>query len=131
MPGWGVIPSIRVRDMKQSLDFYQSRLGFNVARGGPDDDNVSMDRGDAHIMLEVPTVFYSPGYNDAIRQRIGSPSPGSLYIEAGDLDELHDSLTAAGTPIIDPLAERPWGQREFTVADPDGNWLTFWKALAQ
>ena len=29
--------------------------------------------------------------------------------------------------VVDPLADRPWGQAEFTVADPDGHWLTFWR----
>jgi uncharacterized glyoxalase superfamily protein PhnB len=26
-----------------------------------------------------------------------------------------------------PLAERPWGQSEFTVEDNEGNWLAFWQ----
>ncbi len=128
---YGVIPSIRVRDVKQALDFYQSTLGFTLARGGPDEDNSSLDRGDAHIMIESPTAFYSDAYNAAIRERMGGRSPGALYIEATDLDELHDSVKAAGGNVIDPLAERPWGQSEFTVEDPEGNWLTFWKATGQ
>jgi uncharacterized glyoxalase superfamily protein PhnB len=131
MPNYGVIPSIRVRDMKQALDFYQSTLGFSLTRGGPDDDNISLDRGDAHIMIESPTAFYSPAYNAAIKERMGGRSPVALYIEAPDLDELAAKLASAGAHVIDPLAERPWGQSEFTVEDPEGNWLTFWKATAQ
>ena len=80
-------------------------------------------------MLEAATAFYSPAYNTAIEQRLGSNAPNSLYIEAEDLDDLHARATTANVPILDPLAERPWGQREFTIADPEGNWLTFWKAL--
>ncbi|MGH2626783.1 MAG: VOC family protein, partial [Anaerolineales bacterium] len=69
MPNWGVIPSIRVRDMPAALDFYHTKLGFNVARGSAEDYNVSLDRGDAHIMLELATAFYSPAYNEAIERR--------------------------------------------------------------
>ena len=37
-------------------------------------------------------------------------------------------VSAVSDPkIVDPLADRPWGQAEFTVEDPTGNWLTFWK----
>jgi uncharacterized glyoxalase superfamily protein PhnB len=36
-------------------------------------------------------------------------------------------LPKAGATIIDPLADREWGQTEFTVEDPEGNWLTFWR----
>ena len=54
MSEWSVIPTIRVRDMGQALDFYRDQLGFTVDRGGPDDNNCSLSRGDAHIMIEVP-----------------------------------------------------------------------------
>jgi uncharacterized glyoxalase superfamily protein PhnB len=128
MPGYTVIPSIRVRDVARSLDFYTTTLGFEITRGGPDEDNNSLKRGDASVMIEAATDFYSPAYNAAIRDRLGSPSPNALYIEAEDLGSLYAGLQAKGIEIIDPLAERPWGQSEFTVEDPDGNWLTFWKA---
>jgi uncharacterized glyoxalase superfamily protein PhnB len=78
-------------------------------------------------MLETTADFYGDTYNAAIRQRLGSVSPHALYMEAEDLDELHRAVEDAGAAIVDPLADRPWGQAEFTVEDPAGNWLTFWK----
>jgi uncharacterized glyoxalase superfamily protein PhnB len=128
MPGHGVIPAIRVRDMAAGLAFYVGRLGFTLERGGPTEDNSAIARGDARLMIEVAGDLYSPGYNEAIRRRLGSPSAMALYIEAADLDDLYARLEASGVEIVDPLADRPWGQNEFTVADPDGNWLTFWRA---
>ena len=83
---------------------------------------------DATVMLERATASYSDAYNAAIRDRLGATSPNALYIEADDLDDLHAKALANGAAVIDPLADRPWGQAEFTVADPDGNWLTFWKS---
>jgi uncharacterized glyoxalase superfamily protein PhnB len=129
MSGWGVIPSIRVTDMADALDFYVGRLGFS-AEGDTEQPNVSIVRGDARIMLEVTADFYGDAYNAAIRQRLGSVSPHALYIEAGDLDELERTLRESGAEIVDPLADRPWGQAELTVEDPAGNWLTFWKKRA-
>jgi uncharacterized glyoxalase superfamily protein PhnB len=52
-------------------------------------------------------------------------------MEAVDLDELYSRLGDAGVKIVDPLADRPWGQAEFTIEDLAGNWLTFWKATEQ
>ena len=130
MPGYGVLPSIRVRDLSAALEFYTQRLGFEIVRGGPGDDNVSIRRGDASLMLETVADFYSPGYNAAIRNRLEGNSATTLYIEAEDLDALHEAAVAAGVTIPDPLARREWGQHEFTVEDPEGNWLTFWKGLA-
>lgn len=71
MAGWAIIPTVRVPDMGEALDFYRENLGFELTRGGPDEVNCSLSRGDARIMLEVPTDLYSPAYNEAIRRRLG------------------------------------------------------------
>ena len=126
MSGWGVIPSIRVRDMKEALAFYLGLLEFTLEGGGEGEGNSSVSRGDARLMLETATDFYGDEYNAAIRDRLGSPSSTSLYIESSDLAAFQERLQAAGARVIDPLADRPWGQAEFTVEDHEGNWLTFW-----
>jgi uncharacterized glyoxalase superfamily protein PhnB len=128
MPGWGVIPSIRVRDMAEALAFYIDQLEFTLDSGGEGATNSSLTRGDGHVMIETAADFYGDQYNEAIRERLGRHSSIALYIEAEDLAAFHSRLEAAGAVrIIDPLAARPWGQDEFTVEDHAGNWLTFWR----
>lgn len=131
MPGWGVIPSIRVRDMREALAFYTGPLEFALDGGGEAATNSSLSRGDARVMIETAADHYGDDYNAAIRDRLGTRSSIALYIEADDLAAFHARLKASGARIIDPLAERPWGQEEFTVEDHEGNWLTFWKKGAQ
>jgi uncharacterized glyoxalase superfamily protein PhnB len=130
MPGWGVIPAIRVTDIAATLSFYVDRLGFTLERGGSTADNSVVTRGDARLMVEVAADLYGPVYNEAIRRRLGSTSATALNIEAPDLEALYARLEETGVEIVDPLADRPWGQSEFTIADPDGNWLTFWRVSA-
>ena len=125
---WGVIPSIRVRDMAEALAFYLGPLEFALDRGGAGESNSALSRGDARVMLETAADHYGDEYNSAIRQRMSAPSSVSLYIEASDLAGFQERLRAAGAKIVDPLAERPWGQAEFTVEDQDGTWLSFWDA---
>ena len=131
MPGWGVIPSIRVRDMTEALAFYTGQLEFTLDSGGEDTTNSSLNRGDARVMIETAADHYGDDYNAAIRDRLGTQSCIALYIEAEDLIAFHSRLKASGARIIDPLAERPWGQEEFTVEDHEGNWLTFWRKPSQ
>ena len=126
---WGVIPSIRVRDMAEALAFYRGPLEFTLDGGGDDATNSSLTRGDARVMIETAADHFGDEYNAAIKERLGSPSSIALYIEASDLAAFHSRLEAAGAKIVDPLAERPWGQEEFTVEDHEGNWLTFWKKI--
>ena len=127
MTQWGVIPSIRVRDMAEALAFYRETLGFTLDSGGDEATNSSLTREDSHLMLETAADHYSAGYNAAIEARLGTPSATALYMEASDLSDFYARLVAAGARIVDPLATRPWGQHEFTVEDHEGNWLTFWK----
>ncbi len=129
MTEWGVVPSIRVRDMAEALAFYTGTLEFALDRGGDSEGNSSLTRGDAHVMIETTADYYGDEYNAAIRERLGTPSSIALYMEASDLAAFHSRLQAAGGRIVDPLAERPWGQEEFTVEDHEGNWLTFWKKI--
>jgi len=121
-----MIPSLRVPDLQASVDFYTGKLGFDVVRGTAADGNVALARGGERVMLETVGDFYSSTYNEAIRGRLGSPSPHALYLEETELERYYRELQDAGVEVVDPLAPRPWGQAEFTVADGDGNWLTFW-----
>jgi uncharacterized glyoxalase superfamily protein PhnB len=127
MTRWGVIPSIRVRDMAEALAFYRDALGFTLDSGGDDATNSSLTREDAHVMIETAADHYGDEYNGAIRERLGQPSSMALYMEASDLAAFYSRLeTATAVRIVDPLARRPWGQDEFTIEDHEGNWLTFW-----
>ena len=128
MPGWGVIPTIRVEDMADALAFYLGPLEFTLERGGEGEGNSALVRGDARVMLETPSDFYADEYNGAIRERLGARSANALYLEEPNLQPFYERVQAAGVRIVDPLAERPWGQSEFTVEDHAGNWLTFWTA---
>ena len=128
MSSWGVIPAIRVRSMADALAFYLGRLEFTLERGGEGESNSAIARGDARLMLETAADHYGEAYNAAIRERLGSPSSIALYLEASDLAGFQSRLEAGGARIIDPLADRPWGQAEFTVEDHEGNWLSFWQA---
>jgi uncharacterized glyoxalase superfamily protein PhnB len=127
MSGFGVTPTIRVRDMADAIAFYTGVLEFTVERES--EGNTAVKRGDARLMLETADDFYGGEYNAAIRERLGTPSAISLYIEADELAGFQSRLQAARAHIIDPLADRPWGQTELTVEDHEGNWLSFWSPL--
>ncbi|MFN0095337.1 MAG: VOC family protein [Dehalococcoidia bacterium] len=122
----GITTAIRVQDMDAALHVYIDVLGFRPVRP-VDSAHNSLERGDARLMLEALQGFYSPAYNAEIAERLGSRSAQALYIEAPDLDALYAAAQKAGLRIVDPLATRDWGQTEFTVEDPDGTWLTFYR----
>ena len=52
---------------------------------------------------------------------------GQVYIRTNNIDELYQSLLAKNTKIHPngKLEVKPWGQKEFSLLDPDNNLLTF------
>ena len=52
-------------------------------------------------------------------------TPENLYVSTDDLDGAHDRASTAGAARLTPIAVRPWGERSFYCADPDGNLLCF------
>ena len=120
MSSWGVIPSIRVRDMAEALAFYLGPLEFTLKGGGEGEGNSSVSRGDGHLMLETASDFYGDAYNAAIRERLGSKSSTSLYIESSDLAAFQDRLRtqAFGSSTPSPIGPgaRPSSRSRITRA---------------
>ena len=53
------------------------------------------------------------------------PTPENLYFATAELDAVHERAAAAGAQDLSPIETRPWGERSFYCADPDGNRLCF------
>lgn len=54
-----------------------------------------------------------------------------VYIRTDDIDKLYQSLLDSKTRIHpnENLEIKPWGQKEFTLLDPDNNLLTFGQSI--
>jgi predicted enzyme related to lactoylglutathione lyase len=46
-----------------------------------------------------------------------------IVLEVEDLDEALERVERAGVALIEHARERPWGLRDFRIADPDGYYL--------
>lgn len=56
---------------------------------------------------------------------------GQVYIRTDAIDAFYQSLCNKDVKIhpAAPLADKPWGQREFSLLDPDANLITFGQSL--
>ncbi len=57
----------------------------------------------------------------------GTPEPGSgsLYIAVDDPDALFARAIGVGAEVVREPVDQPYGSREFTVRDPEGNVWSF------
>jgi uncharacterized glyoxalase superfamily protein PhnB len=54
-----------------------------------------------------------------------------VAVVVDDVDSCHDELRARGADIVEPLADRPYGMRDFNARTPDGHLLIFSQPLTE
>jgi uncharacterized glyoxalase superfamily protein PhnB len=101
-----------VRDIEAAKDFYTRHLAAEITfdcgwyvsmrLGGPDGPEIS---------------FATPHHDQTTAVPAGSLS---LYIEVGDVDAAYQNLRATQAQLDGPPTDKPWGDRSFAFADPQG-----------
>jgi catechol 2,3-dioxygenase-like lactoylglutathione lyase family enzyme len=112
-----IIPKLPMRDPATTRAYYVDQLGFTVE--GEYDDYLIVERDgvELHFFL-YPEIDPRQNY-------------GQVYIRVNAIDTLYGAWNEQGVRIHPnaAISDKPWGQREFAVLDPDHNLLTFGQAL--
>lgn len=108
-------PKLPMRDKKATRDYYVGQLGFK---------DLAKQDYDGYLMLgkdQVEIHFFE------FKELDPSLNYGQVYIRTNSIDEWYKALLDNGTPIHPNggLKTKPWGQKEFSLLDPDNNLLTF------
>lgn len=108
--------ALQVRDVERSAQFYETRLGLRRA---------PIERPAAVVFATTPIPFAVRAPLPGVDLDAG-PRPGlgvAIWLLGTEVQQLHDELVEAGTPILAPPAAGPFGLA-FTFADPDGYAIT-------
>lgn len=113
-----VNPVLPSRDVRASIEFYVTRLGFTLAF----QDSVEKPcyAGLRRDGVEIHVQWHDPNEWAAVERpmlRFVVPAVEGLFEEFQDKGVFHDRTA---------LRETPWGTREFAFFDPDQNGLTFY-----
>jgi hypothetical protein len=112
-------PKLPMRDKTLTREFYIDKLGFHQF-GDADYDGYLMVQKD-HIQIH----FFEYKNLDP------KENYGQVYIRTNQIDELYQSMLDKKLSIhpAGHLQEKPWGQKEFSMLDPDNNLLTFGQSI--
>jgi len=109
-----ICPILSVKDMALSITFYE-KLGFQKQMAMPGPDGV------------LAFAFVSLGKDVMVGLTRVSDVPTTphvdfmIYVPQGDqLDTYYNQAKARGIAIADDLKTQDWGDRTFTVIDPNG-----------
>lgn len=118
-----------VDDLDRSSTFYVEALGFTVDRC--EDSYRQLRAGSVVLGLglaaQLPMHDDSGGFaQDQLTQRRGAGV--EIVLEVPDLDAAWRQASTAGASVVEPIRDRPWGQPDFRVVDPDGY---YWRIAQQ
>lgn len=116
-------PQLFVTNIKNSCDFYTSKLGFTIAFLYGDPPHYGqVIRDNARINLRLVS---EPVFAGDIRKREGLLSASITVSTTSEIHQLFLNVQAAGVPFHQRLKTEPWGATTFVVADPDENLILF------
>ncbi len=107
-----LVPRLPVTDMDRSVGYYQEALGFRLAWRTPSNDLAALASGEIEMLLLTRWTGELP------------PPAQSAYVYVEDPDALCAEYRQAGADIVESVATRPYGMRDFVVRDLDGHQFT-------
>jgi len=110
-------PKLPMRNKAATIEYYMYLLGFEQMADYGNYLLVSKDGIEIHF-FEYQDLNPKENY-------------GQVYIRTDNIDLLYQTFLANKVPIHPNghLSVKPWGQKEFSLLDPDYNLLTFGQSL--
>ena len=118
-------PTLAVRDMKKTIEFYRDVLGFRLGLVFPDAENLETAEY-ADLSKDNMVVMFIPARNVGIggEEKLGAGV--NFYMEIdGKVDDYYAEVKGKGARIAAEIRDEPFGIRDFTTEDVDGYQLTF------
>ncbi len=112
-------PKLPMCEKSVTRDFYINQLGFRVFGNADHDGYLMVEKDKIQIhFFEFKGLKPKENY-------------GQVYIRTDNIGEFYKSLLDKQTSIHPngKLETKPWGQKEFSVLDPDNNLLTFGQSI--
>jgi lactoylglutathione lyase len=119
--------SLIVRDIPRAVRFYQETLGLHL-RFSQGEEYALFQIGGTKLALQHARAA---GADLPVAHDLVAPNPESgvsvlVAFAVKDVDHWCAMLRERGVPILREPADYHWGDREFSVSDPDGHVLIFY-----
>jgi uncharacterized glyoxalase superfamily protein PhnB len=124
-----IMPILAVDDVDASVAFFRDQLGFrhDMSMAGADGKNV-------FAIVGLGAAVFGLGTDDSLEAKKpwGSGIQFMIYLPEGQsIDSYYADVKAKGVRIDDELTDTYWGDRAFTIHDPNGYMLTFAVTIKQ
>jgi len=111
-----LIPTLSVSSLKQAVEFYANKLGFELRLQSGNYVAVGRDNVQIGFIFDKNAI---KGYKP------------SFYIQMVRIDDYYKQVKASGVKLTTELKTSSSNMREFSLADPDGYTLIFGEYVGQ
>ncbi len=103
-------PELPVANVERAQRHYRDALGFEIGWLYPGGEIGAVSREDVVLFFRKRTTPFEPSVH---------------WVFAENIDGAYQHFQASGAKIVEPLETKPWGLRQFTLEDLDGNVFYF------
>ena len=114
MPGSTVIPVLGYDDVAEAIAWLCEAFGF-TERWRAGGHRAQLAVGDGAV---------------AVTQRGAGTQAAQVMVRVADVEAHHERARAHGAHIVEPPAEYPYGERQYTAEDLGGHRWTFSQSIA-
>lgn len=115
-----LVCEIVVQDIRRSVEFYR-KLGFEILRQEQEFAELAWE--DHRLFLADHRTVYENRQDGGSGRR---PLPvGNIRIMVRRVDDYWNLVNDINAHVVTAIADRPYGLRDFTIADPDGFGIRF------
>jgi uncharacterized glyoxalase superfamily protein PhnB len=116
VPPSSVVPVLAYADVAEAADWLCSAFGFRQ-RLRIGDHRAQLVFGDGAVIVT------------ALREG-DPPTASTVHVRVDDAEGHHDHATRAGARILNPPADYPYGERQYSAEDPGRHRWTFSQSIA-
>jgi|SRR5687767_5181819 len=136
-----LFPMLNVKNIEETYRWYTNVLGFlpGAAMPGPDGKwaHAEVILGGVHLMFGRvdqigmdPTIAKTTFAENAKKGSIGGGVNLYFNLGFGSVDNFYKAIRERGARPVNEPETKWWGDRMFSIADPDGYLLTFAETVA-
>ena len=104
------VPELPVLDVVKAQQYYRDVFGCKIEWLYPGEEVGAVSNGDTAIFF---------------RKRAEKFEPVVHWVYCTDVDQTCEELKTRGAHVVDDIEDKPWGLRQFSVEDLDGNIFHF------
>jgi len=105
----GLVAELPVLDVAKAQQYYRDTLGFEIA--WTDGDEIgAVNRGDLPVFFRKS----NPGF-----------TPCVFWVYSPEVDDAYAEMQRLGANITEPIENKSWNHRQFTVTDLNGHVFYF------